>query len=89
VFAWRTHTPHHVELLILDDLALHRFESTKTSDVYKLIVERHRNASTITNSNREPLQISAMVADPLLAQSAWVGMSFIDIRRSEVVLPVE
>jgi DNA replication protein DnaC len=61
---------HRVELLILDDLALHRLEATETSDFYELIVERHRQASTITTSNREPPEILAMMADPLLAQSA-------------------
>jgi DNA replication protein DnaC len=61
---------HRVELLILDDLALHRLETTETSDFYELIVERHRHASTITTSNREPPEILAMMADPLLAQSA-------------------
>jgi len=61
---------HRVELLILDDLALHRLETTETGDFYELIVERHRHASTITTSNREPPEILAMMADPLLAQSA-------------------
>ena len=48
------HRLHRVELLILDDLALHRLEATETGDFYELIVERHRHASTITTSNREP-----------------------------------
>jgi DNA replication protein DnaC len=61
---------HRVELLILDDLALHRLEATETSDFYELIVERHRTASTIITSNREPPEILAMMADALLAQSA-------------------
>ena len=61
---------HRVELLIIDDLALHRLEATETSDFYELIVERHRNASTIITSNREPPEILTMMADPLLAQSA-------------------
>jgi hypothetical protein len=61
---------HRVELLILDDLGLHRLETTETSDFYELIVERHRHASTITTSNREPPEILAMMADPPLAQSA-------------------
>lgn len=59
-----------VELLILDDLALHPLGATETSDFYELIVERHRNASTITTSNRDPAEIVTMMADPLLAQSA-------------------
>jgi DNA replication protein DnaC len=61
---------HRVELLIIDDLALHRLEATETNDFYDLIVERHRQASTIITSNREPPEILTMMADPLLAQSA-------------------
>lgn len=59
-----------VELLILDDLALHRLEAAETGDFYELIVERHHRASMIATSNREPPEILAMMADPLLAQSA-------------------
>ena len=33
-------------------------------------MERHRQASTIITSNREPPEILTMMADPLLAQSA-------------------
>jgi DNA replication protein DnaC len=61
---------HRVDLLVLDDLALHRLEATETSDFYELIVERHRTASTIITSNREPPEILTMMADALLAQSA-------------------
>lgn len=61
---------HRVDLLILDDLALHRLEATGTSDFYELIVERHRTTSTIITSNREPPEILTMMADALLAQSA-------------------
>jgi DNA replication protein DnaC len=61
---------HRVELLIIDDLALHRLETTETNDFYEIIVERHRTASTIITSNREPPEILTMMADPLLAQSA-------------------
>ncbi len=61
---------HRVELLILDDLALHPLGPAETSDFYELIVERHRQHSTITTSNRDPAEIVTMMADPLLAQSA-------------------
>jgi DNA replication protein DnaC len=61
---------HRVELLIIDDLALHPLDAVQTNDFYQLIVERHRHASTIVTSNREPPEILAMTADPLLAQSA-------------------
>jgi DNA replication protein DnaC len=33
-------------------------------------VERHRKTATILTSNREPSEWLAMMADPLLAQSA-------------------
>jgi DNA replication protein DnaC len=56
-----------VDLLVLDDLALHRLETT---DFCELIVERHRRGATIVTSNRAPDEILAMMADPLLAQSA-------------------
>jgi len=61
---------HRVELLILDDLALHPLGATETSDFYELVVERHRHHSTITTSNRDPAEMVTMMADPLLAQSA-------------------
>jgi DNA replication protein DnaC len=61
---------HRVDLLILDDLALHPLGATDTSDFYELVVERHRAGSTITTSNRDPSEMVTMMADPLLAQSA-------------------
>ncbi|MCA1835184.1 MAG: ATP-binding protein [Actinobacteria bacterium] len=61
---------HRIDLLILDDLALHPLDATDTTDFYELIVERHRQASTIITSNREPPEMLTMMADPLLAQSA-------------------
>ncbi|WP_052394744.1 IS21-like element helper ATPase IstB [Kutzneria sp. 744] len=59
-----------IELLIIDDLALQPLDGLQTNDFYQLIVERHREASTIITSNREPPEMLAMMADPLLAQSA-------------------
>jgi DNA replication protein DnaC len=61
---------HRVELLILDDLALHPLGPSETSDFYELIVERHHKAATICTSNREPAEWLTMMSDPLLAQSA-------------------
>lgn len=60
----------HIELLILDDFALQPLDATETTDFYELIVERHRKAATVLTSNREPAEWLAMMADPLLAQSA-------------------
>jgi DNA replication protein DnaC len=60
----------HLDLLILDDFALHALDATETADFYELVVQRHRNAATVVTSNREPAEWLAMMADPLLAQSA-------------------
>ena len=59
-----------VDLLILDDFALRPLDPTQTSDFYELVVERHRKASTIVTSNREPAEWLTMMSDALLAQSA-------------------
>ena len=59
-----------VDLLILDDFALTGLDTNDTSDIYEIVVERHRNKSTIITSNREPIEWIALMADPLLAQSA-------------------
>ncbi len=60
----------HIDLLILDDFALKPLDATETSDFYELTVERHRKTATVITSNREPSEWLAMMADPLLAQSA-------------------
>jgi IstB-like ATP binding protein len=59
-----------VDLLVLDDFALMPLDATETSDFYELVVERHRKASTIVTSNREPAKWLTMMSDALLAQSA-------------------
>ena len=59
-----------VDLLILDDFALQGMDALDTSDLYDLIVERHRAASTVVTSNREPIEWLGQMADALLAQSA-------------------
>jgi DNA replication protein DnaC len=59
-----------VDLLIIDDFALQPLDAADTTDVYELIVERHRAAATVVTSNREPIEWLGLMADPLLAQSA-------------------
>jgi DNA replication protein DnaC len=58
------------DLLILDDFALSALDPIDTAEIYEIIVERHRCASTIVTSNRDPTEWLAYMADPLLAQSA-------------------
>jgi DNA replication protein DnaC len=59
-----------VDLLILDDFCLQPLDAVDTADIYEIIVERHRKASTLTTSNREPIEWLGLMADALLAQSA-------------------
>jgi len=59
-----------VDLLVLDDFALRNLDATETNDFYEIVVERHRRASTIVTSNREPSEWLSMMSDALLAQSA-------------------
>jgi DNA replication protein DnaC len=59
-----------VDVLIIDDFALSNLDGPATADFYETIVERHRRASTIISSNRDPSEWLALMTDPLLAQSA-------------------
>jgi DNA replication protein DnaC len=60
----------HTPLLLIDDFCLHPLDATETADFYEIVVERHQKAATVVTSNREPNEWLAMMADPLLAQSA-------------------
>ncbi len=59
-----------VDLLILDDFALKPLNATETNDFYELVVDRHRRASTVVTSNREPAEWLTLMSDALLAQAA-------------------
>jgi DNA replication protein DnaC len=59
-----------VDLLIIDDFALQALDPLHTADIHELIVERHRVASTVVTSNREPVEWLGVMADALLAHSA-------------------
>lgn len=59
-----------VDLLVIDDFALQPLDATETADIYELCVERHHRAATVLTSNRDPSEWLAVMADPLLAQSA-------------------
>lgn len=59
-----------VELLILDDFAIQALDQTETADLYELIVERAGRGAIALTSNRDPAEWLAVMADPLLAQSA-------------------
>ncbi len=59
-----------IDLLILDDLCLQPLDMNETTDLYELVIERHHRAATVITSDRDPSEWLAMMADPLLAQSA-------------------
>lgn len=58
-----------VDLLILDDLALRKMDAQETSDLYELVLARHRVGSMIVTSNREPSEWLEVLGDPLQAQA--------------------
>ncbi len=58
------------ELLIVDDFGLRRLDARASSDIYELIIERHRRSSTIFTSNRDVAEWIPLFDDPILAQSA-------------------
>lgn len=58
------------DVLIIDDFGLRRLDPQQSSDVYELIIERHRKSSTIVTSNRSVDEWVPLFDDPLLAQSA-------------------
>jgi DNA replication protein DnaC len=58
------------ELLILDDFGLHRLSAQQSSDLYDLIIERHRRSSFVITSNRAVDEWLSLWDDPLLGNSA-------------------
>jgi len=58
-----------IDLLIIDDFGLRPLDALETSDMYELITGRHRTASMVITSNRDPSEWLAMLSDPLLAQA--------------------
>jgi DNA replication protein DnaC len=58
------------DVLILDDFGLRRLDAIQSSDLYELIIERHKRAVTIFTSNRGVEEWIPLFDDPILAQSA-------------------
>lgn len=58
------------DLLIIDDFGLRKLNSTASSDIYEILIERHKKASTIVTSNRTVDEWIPLFDDPILAQSA-------------------
>jgi DNA replication protein DnaC len=58
------------DLLVVDDFGLRRLDVTQSSDIYEVIIERHRRTTTIFTSNRAVEEWIPLFDDPILAQSA-------------------
>ena len=58
------------DLLILDDLGLHRLTAQQSEDLYELILNRHRASSFVITSNRAVDEWLSIFDDPILDNSA-------------------
>jgi DNA replication protein DnaC len=58
------------DLLIVDDFGLHRLTAQQSSDLYELIIERHRHSSFVFTSNRGVDEWLGLFDDPILGNSA-------------------
>ena len=58
------------ELLVVDDFGLHRLSAQQSSDLYDLIIERHRRSSFVFTSNRAVDEWLGLWDDPILGNSA-------------------
>ena len=58
------------DLLILDDLGLHKLTAQQSADLYELIIGRHRSSSFIITSNRAVEEWLSLFDDPILGNSA-------------------
>ena len=58
------------DLLVIDDFGLRRLTAEQSSDLYEVILERHRRSSTIVTSNRTIEEWIPLFDDPILGQSA-------------------
>ena len=58
------------DLLILDDLGLHRLTAQQSTDLYELIISRHRVSSFVITSNRAVEEWLSLFDDPILGNSA-------------------
>ncbi len=58
------------DLLILDDLGLHRLTGQQSVDLYQLIIGKHRASSFVITSNRAVEEWLSLFDDPILGNSA-------------------
>lgn len=59
-----------LDLLIIDDFGLRKLTSTGSSDLYEVLIGRHKRTSTIVTSNRSVDEWVPLFDDPILGHSA-------------------
>ena len=59
-----------LDLLILDDLGLHRLTAEQSADLCELILNRHRSSSFIITGNRAADEWLSLFDNPILGNSA-------------------
>ena len=58
------------DLLIVEDLGLHRLTGQQSADLYELTINRHRVSSFVITSNRAVEEWLSLFDDPILGNSA-------------------
>jgi len=58
------------DVLAIDDFGLHKLTAQHSSDLYDVIIGRHRHSSLLMTSNRDIAEWVALFDDPILANSA-------------------
>ncbi|MDD5083255.1 MAG: ATP-binding protein, partial [Dehalococcoidales bacterium] len=58
------------DLLILDDFGLQKLSAQQSTDLYELIIARHRQSSFVITSNRAIEEWLGLFDDPVLGNSA-------------------
>ncbi len=58
------------DLLVLDDFGLQKLSGQQSTDLYELIIARHRKSSFVITSNRAVEEWLGLFDDPILANSA-------------------
>ena len=75
------------DLLILDDLGLHRMTQQQSIDLYELVIARHRTASFVITSNRAVDEWLGLFDDSILGNSALDRLANASYRHRRRQLP--
>jgi len=68
------------DLLIMDDFGLQKLTAQQSTDLYELIIARHRQSSFAFTSNRSVEEWLGLFDDPILVTALWTGWQMPAIR---------